>query len=125
MLEVTGPLFDGLYAFKQRAQMLRANPPDRRNETVKWVTREHPKTDRIACPWLIRKFIDPEAEIVYVTRDLGRHSRVQHGRLASGGSVQPPDAGLRSRSRIGPARMSSPDSFAISLVRKTLSGVFA
>jgi hypothetical protein len=37
--------------------------------TVKWVTREHPKTDRIACPWLIRKFIDPEAEIEYVPRD--------------------------------------------------------
>jgi hypothetical protein len=36
---------------------------------VKWVTREHPRTDRIACPWLIRKFIDPEAEIVYVPRD--------------------------------------------------------
>jgi hypothetical protein len=34
-----------------------------------WVTREHPKTDRIACPWLIRKFIDPAAEIVYVARD--------------------------------------------------------
>jgi hypothetical protein len=33
---------------------------------VKWVTREHPRTDRIACPWLIRKFIDPDAEIVYV-----------------------------------------------------------
>jgi hypothetical protein len=36
---------------------------------MKWVTREHPRTDRIACPWLIRKFIDPEAEIVYVGRD--------------------------------------------------------
>jgi hypothetical protein len=36
---------------------------------MKWVTREHPKTDRIACPWLIRKFIDPAAEIVYVSRD--------------------------------------------------------
>ena len=34
-----------------------------------WVTREHPRTDRIACPWLIRKFIDPDAEIVYVPRD--------------------------------------------------------
>jgi hypothetical protein len=33
---------------------------------MRWVTREHPKTDRIACPWLIRKFIDPGAEIVYV-----------------------------------------------------------
>jgi hypothetical protein len=36
---------------------------------MKWVTREHPKTDRIACPWLIRNFIDPEAEILYVPRD--------------------------------------------------------
>ncbi|QHS60848.1 chromate resistance protein ChrB domain-containing protein [Chitinophaga agri] len=33
---------------------------------MKWITREHPKIDRIACPWLIRRFIDPEAEIVYV-----------------------------------------------------------
>jgi hypothetical protein len=36
---------------------------------MKWVTREHPKTDRIACPWLIRKFIDPDAEIIYVPSD--------------------------------------------------------
>lgn len=35
---------------------------------MKWVTREHPHTDRIACPWLIKKFIDPDAEIVYVPR---------------------------------------------------------
>ena len=36
---------------------------------MKWVTREHPRTDRIACPWLIRRFIDPDAEIVYVPRE--------------------------------------------------------
>jgi hypothetical protein len=36
---------------------------------MKWVTREHPHTDRIACPWLILKFIDPGAKIVYVPRD--------------------------------------------------------
>lgn len=36
---------------------------------MQWVTREHPKTDRVACPWLIRRFIDPDAEIVYVPRD--------------------------------------------------------
>jgi hypothetical protein len=36
---------------------------------VMWVTRERPKTDRIACPWLIRRFIEPEAEIVYVPAD--------------------------------------------------------
>ena len=33
---------------------------------MKWVTRARPKTDRIACPWLIRNFIDSEAEILYV-----------------------------------------------------------
>jgi len=36
---------------------------------MKWVTRARPKTDRIACPWLIRRFIEPEAEIVYVQAD--------------------------------------------------------
>jgi hypothetical protein len=38
-------------------------------DVVQWVTREHPKTDRIACPWLIRRFIDPQAEILYVPPD--------------------------------------------------------
>lgn len=33
---------------------------------MKWVTRARPKIDRIACPWLIRRFIDPVAEILYV-----------------------------------------------------------
>lgn len=33
---------------------------------MKWITRERPKIDRIACPWLIKRFIDHEAEIIYV-----------------------------------------------------------
>ncbi len=33
---------------------------------MKWITRERPKIDRIACPWLIKKFIDPKAEFFYV-----------------------------------------------------------
>lgn len=33
---------------------------------MKWITREHPKIDRIACPWLIKRFVDPDAEIIYV-----------------------------------------------------------
>ena len=33
---------------------------------MQWVTRERPKIDRIACPWLIRRFIDPEAEFLFV-----------------------------------------------------------
>ncbi|MDQ2802432.1 MAG: chromate resistance protein [Pseudomonadota bacterium] len=34
-----------------------------------WVTREHPKIDRIACPWLIRRFIEPDAQFLYVPSD--------------------------------------------------------
>lgn len=36
---------------------------------TRWVTREHPKIDRIACPWAIRRFIDPRAEIIYTPTD--------------------------------------------------------
>ena len=36
---------------------------------MKWVTRERPKTDRIACPWLITNFIDSDAEFLYVPAD--------------------------------------------------------
>ena len=35
---------------------------------MKWITRERVKVDRVACPWLIRKFIDPEAEFLFVAR---------------------------------------------------------
>lgn len=49
---------------------------------MRWVTRSRPKTDRIACPWLILRFIDPEARIEYVpaedvlafAREHGAHS---------------------------------------------------
>lgn len=36
---------------------------------MKWITRERPKIDRIACPWLILRFIDKDAEIIYVSTD--------------------------------------------------------
>jgi hypothetical protein len=36
---------------------------------MKWVTRERPKVDRIACPWLIKRFVDPDAEFLYVAAD--------------------------------------------------------
>ena len=36
---------------------------------MKWITRERPKIDRIACPWLIKRFIDKEAEIIYAPFD--------------------------------------------------------
>ena len=36
---------------------------------MKWITRERPKIDRIACPWLIKNFVDTEAEFIYVPAD--------------------------------------------------------
>lgn len=36
---------------------------------MKWVTREGAKTDRVACPWLIKKFIDKDAEFVFAQKD--------------------------------------------------------
>lgn len=36
---------------------------------MKWITRERPKIDRIACPWLIKNFVDKEAEFLYVPKD--------------------------------------------------------
>jgi hypothetical protein len=46
---------------------------------MQWVTRARPKTDRIACPWLIRRFIDRDAEIVYVPSDQVLHYASLHG----------------------------------------------
>ena len=43
----------------------------------KWVTRERPKIDRIACPWLVRRFIDPDAEFLYVPADTVKQVAVE------------------------------------------------
>jgi hypothetical protein len=36
---------------------------------MKWITREKVKVDRVACPWLIKRFIDPSAEFVFLPKD--------------------------------------------------------
>lgn len=36
---------------------------------MKWITRERVKVDRVACPWLIKKFVDPQAEFLFVPAD--------------------------------------------------------
>ena len=36
---------------------------------MKWITREKPKIDRIACPWLIKNFVDKDAEFIYVSKE--------------------------------------------------------
>ena len=36
---------------------------------MQWITRERPKIDRIACPWLIKNFVDADAEFIYVSKE--------------------------------------------------------
>ena len=36
---------------------------------MKWITREHPRVDRVACPWLVQRFVDKDAEFLYVRAD--------------------------------------------------------
>ena len=36
---------------------------------MRWITRERVKVDRVACPWLIKKFVDPNAEFIFVPAD--------------------------------------------------------
>ena len=50
---------------------------------MKWITRERVKVDRVACPWLIRKFIEPQAEFLFLTADqvmevAGRESAIPY-----------------------------------------------
>jgi hypothetical protein len=54
---------EGGFAELQKAGLLVAPIA---NSSTKWVTRERPKIDRIACPWLIARFIDPKAEFLFV-----------------------------------------------------------
>ncbi len=46
---------------------------------MKWVTRARPKVDRIACPWLIKRFVDGEAEFLYVAPDKVLETAKQKG----------------------------------------------
>jgi rhodanese-related sulfurtransferase len=56
-------LLGGIEAWQARALPLAPKPSV---APTLWVTRERPKIDRIACPWLIRRFIDPDARFLYV-----------------------------------------------------------
>jgi hypothetical protein len=40
-----------------------------RRPNMKWITREYVKVDRVACPWLIKKFVDKDAEFIFVPAD--------------------------------------------------------
>ena len=53
----------GLEAWREAGGEIMAKPA---NASTRWVTRERPKVDRIACPWLISRFVDRQAEFLYV-----------------------------------------------------------
>ncbi len=53
----------GIEHWREEGGELAAKP---KNAATRWVTRERPKIDRIACPWLVRRFVDPGAEFLYV-----------------------------------------------------------
>jgi rhodanese-related sulfurtransferase len=53
----------GLEGWKEANGQLDHKP---RGSATRWVTRERPKIDRIACPWLVARFVDPDAEFTYV-----------------------------------------------------------
>ena len=55
---------------------------------MKWITRARPKPDRIACPWLIRRYIDPAAEFVFVPADRVVEEATRQGAV----SFDAPDA---------------------------------
>ena len=62
---------------------------------TRWVTRERPKIDRIACPWLVRRFIDPAAEFFYVAYEEVR-------RFAAANNATPYDIPDVDYSHVGP-----------------------
>jgi len=48
---------------------------------MKWVTREKAKVDRIACPWLIARFVDPKAEFLFVPKDKVQETATKTGAI--------------------------------------------
>ena len=53
----------GIEAWRVAGGSIEGKP---KGAATRWVTRERPKIDRIACPWLVRRFVDPQAEFLYV-----------------------------------------------------------
>jgi rhodanese-related sulfurtransferase len=62
-------LSGGIAAWVEQKLPVRRKRENEEHSPSKWVTRERPKIDRIACPWVIRRFIDPTATFMYVPAD--------------------------------------------------------
>ncbi len=66
----------GIEAWRELGQPLAAKAA---GGATRWVTREHPRIDRIACPWLLRRFVDADAQFLYVpTAQVRAVARDQH-----------------------------------------------
>jgi rhodanese-related sulfurtransferase len=68
----------GIEAWRAAGGELAAKPA---GASSRWVTRERPKIDRIACPWLVRRFVDPEAEFLYAPTPLVRQVAQEKGAI--------------------------------------------
>src|ERR1700693_841510 len=76
----TGSLWNGGGLFarprmrRSRASRARSKQATQKGEkhAMKWITREHVKVDRVACPWLIKKFVDPDAQFYFVSPETVR-----------------------------------------------------
>lgn len=71
----------GIHAWKAAGGLTMTKQPQLRFPSelpTRWITRERPKIDRIACPWLIRRFIDPHAQFLYVPPDQVVPSAARH-----------------------------------------------
>jgi hypothetical protein len=64
---------------------------------MKWVTREPPKIERAACPWLIRRFIDPDAEFRYLPQEQVRDVAARDGAMA----FDVPEVDLAAKGELG------------------------
>jgi rhodanese-related sulfurtransferase len=63
-------LSGGMYGWRDHADMIRTPASaitERQEGSTLWVTRHRPKIDRIACPWLIRRFVDRDARFLFVS----------------------------------------------------------
>jgi rhodanese-related sulfurtransferase len=66
----------GIEAWRAAGGELSAKP---KGASSRWVTRERPKIDRIACPWLVKRVIDPDAEFLYVPAPDVKRVAAEHG----------------------------------------------
>jgi rhodanese-related sulfurtransferase len=69
----------GIEHWKEGGGALSAKPA---GAATRWVTRERPKIDRIACPWLVRRFVDPDAEFLYVPTEEVRRTAKEKDAVA-------------------------------------------